>query len=194
MVWCPKGDPNNEPLGVEQLKIVIAYFRGELPQTVTQRMSPLGVAHWKIEIPYFRGALPQTVTQQMSPLGVAHWKIELPYFRGALPQMVTQRMSPLGVAQWKIEIPYFRGAVPQTVTQRMSPLGEAHWKSKQVSKIKCPPPQPEAKKNSFAPQMIFLGLRPGGWAFNFWHLFRFSMCYPKGAHSLGHRLGHHATK
>ncbi len=29
----------------------------------------------------------------------------------------------------------------------------------------------------------------GGWAFNFWHLFRFSMCYPKGAHSLGHRWG-----
>ena len=29
----------------------------------------------------------------------------------------------------------------------------------------------------------------GGWAFNFWHLFRFSMCYPKGAHSLGHGWG-----
>ena len=37
--------------------------------------------------------------------------------------------------------------------------------------------------------MNFLGLRPGGWAFNFWHLFRFSMCFPKGAHSLGHRWG-----
>ena len=45
-------------------------------------------------------------------------------------------------------------------------------------KLICPPPRPEAKKNHF---------RPGGWAFNFWHLFRFSMCYPKGAHSLGHR-------
>ena len=38
----------------------------------------------------------------------------------------------------------------------MSPLGVAHWKSKQTSKIKCPPPWPKAKENSFAPQMIFL--------------------------------------
>ena len=31
----------------------------------------------------------------------------------------------------------------------------------------CPPPWPEAKEKSFAEQMNFLGLRPGGWAFNF---------------------------
>ena len=35
----------------------------------------------------------------------------------------------------------------------------------------CPPPWPEAKEKSFAEQMNFLGLRPGGWAFNFWHQF-----------------------
>ena len=33
--------------------------------------------------------------------------------------------------------------------------------------IICPPPWPEAKEKSFAEQMNFLGLRPGGWAFNF---------------------------
>ena len=44
-------------------------------------------------------------------------------------------------------------------------------------------------EKSFAEQMNFLGLRLGGWAFYFWHQFRFSMCYPKGAYSLGHRLG-----
>ena len=52
-----------------------------------------------------------------------------------------------------------------------------------------PTPLAKGQENSFAPQMIFLGLRPGGWVFNFWRQFRFSMCYPKGAHSLGHRLG-----
>ena len=31
----------------------------------------------------------------------------------------------------------------------------------------CPPPWPEAKEKSFAEQMNFLGLRLGGWAFNF---------------------------
>ena len=55
--------------------------------------------------------------------------------------------------------------------------------------IICPPPWPEAKEKSFAEQMRFLGLRPGGWAWYFQHQFRFSMCYPKGAHSLGHRRG-----
>ena len=35
--------------------------------------------------------------------------------------------------------------------------------------------------------MRFLGLRSGGWAWYFQHQFQFSMCYPKGAHSLGHR-------
>ena len=48
-----------------------------------------------------------------------------------------------------------------------------------------PTPLAGGQEISFAPQMIFLGLRLGGWAFNFWHLFRFS----KGAHLLGHRLG-----
>ena len=39
--------------------------------------------------------------------------------------------------------------------------------------------------------MRFLGLRPGGWAWYFQHQFRFSMCYPKGAHSKHHRLGNY---
>ena len=33
------------------------------------------------------------------------------------------------------------------------------------------------REKSFAEQM------------NFWHQFQFSMCFPEGAHSLGHRLG-----
>ena len=52
-----------------------------------------------------------------------------------------------------------------------------------------PTPPAGGQEKSFAEQMNFLGLRPGGWAFNFWHLFRFSMCYPKGAHSWHHRWG-----
>ena len=55
--------------------------------------------------------------------------------------------------------------------------------------IVCPPPWPEAKEKSFAEQMRFLGLRPGGWAWYFQHQFRFSMCYPKGAHSFTHLRG-----
>ena len=42
-------------------------------------------------------------------------------------------------------------------------------------------------RKSFAEQMRFLGLWSGGWAWYFRHQFQFSMCYPKGAHSLGHR-------
>ena len=57
-----------------------------------------------------------------------------------------------------------------------------------------PTPTAGGQEKSFAEQMFFLGLRPGGWAFNFWHLFRFSMCYPKGAHSWHHRWGQFATK
>ena len=59
----------------------------------------------------------------------------------------------------------------------------------QLKLLICPPPWPEAKEKSFAKQMRFLGLRPGGWAWYFQHQFRFSMCYPKGAHSLGHPRG-----
>ena len=44
----------------------------------------------------------------------------------------------------------------------------------------CPPPWPEAKEKSFAEQMNFLGLWPGGWAFNFWHQFWFSTVPPQG--------------
>ena len=71
-------------------------------------------------------------------------------------------MSPLGVAQWKIEIPYFRGPLPQTVVSRMSPLGVAHWKSKQVPKIKCPPPRLEAKKIHLLRKWFFLASGQGG--------------------------------
>ena len=46
----------------------------------------------------------------------------------------------------------------------MSPLGVAHWKSKQASKIKCPPPWPQAKKIHLLRKWFFFGLRPGGWA------------------------------
>ena len=51
------------------------------------------------------------------------------------------------------------------------------------------PPGRRPGKNHLRSNWIFLGLWPGGWAFNFWHLFRFSMCYPKGAHSWHHRWG-----
>ena len=119
------------------------------------------VAVWNLRFAE-KESLPQTVTQWMSPLGVAQWKIEIPSFRVPLPPTVTQRMSPLGVAQWKIEIPYFRGAVPPTVTQRVSPLGVAHWKSKQVPKIKCPPPRPETKKIHLLRKWLFLASGRGG--------------------------------
>ena len=69
----------------------------------------------------------------------------------------------------------------------MSPLGVAHWKSKLVLKISCPPPRPEAKKSHLLRKWFFFGLRPGGWAWYFQHQFQFSMCYPKGAHSITHR-------
>ena len=42
-----------------------------------------------------------------------------------------------------------------------------HGKGKQFTTFICPPPWPEAKEKSFAEQMNFLGLRLGGWAFNF---------------------------
>ena len=51
------------------------------------------------------------------------------------------------------------GKLQPTVSQRMSPLGVAHWKFETGSKNIMPTPE-----NSFAPQMILLGLRPGGWA------------------------------
>ena len=98
----------------------------------------------------------------------------------------------------------------------MSPLRVAHWKLKLVLKISCPPPWPEAKKSHLLRKWFFLASGQGGGhdifstSFNFqcatprglirWvtvgcnyplfgHFgfsFKFSMCYPKGAHWLGH--------
>ena len=48
------------------------------------------------------------------------------------------------------------------------------------------------QEKSFAEQMKFLGLRPGGWAWYFWHQFQFSMCsfvYSLLA-AISHFLGH----
>ena len=98
-------------------------------------------------------------------------------------------MSPLGVPQLKIDFSPKSAPLPQTVTQRMSPLGIAQWKIETGAKNKMPTPLAEGQENSFAPQMIFLGLRPGEWVFYFDTSFNFPLCHPKGAHSLGHRLG-----
>ena len=70
-------------------------------------------------------------------------------------------MSPLGVPKWKIE---FAAKSAPKVTKPMSPLVVAQWKIETGAKNKMPTPLAEGQENSFAPQMIFLGLRPGGWA------------------------------
>ena len=79
-----------------------------------------------------------------------------------------------------------------TFCDLLSGLGLIFWGCKHgiSGSLFCPAPRPEAKKNHLRSKWIFLASGWGVWAFNFWHLFRFSMCYPKGAHSLGHRWGY----
>ena len=79
--------------------------------------------------------------------------------------MVVSRMSPLGVVHWKIVIAYFRGAQPKRRCHEWAPLGKHIENRNWCQKLNAPPPA-GGQENSFAPQMIFLGLRPGGWANN----------------------------
>ena len=52
-----------------------------------------------------------------------------------------------------------------------------------------PTPLAGGQEKSFAEQMNFLGLWPGGWAFNFWHQFWFSTVPPQGGSFVGSPFG-----
>ena len=66
---------------------------------------------------------------------------------------------------------------------------QRHAEGDKITNI-LPTPLAGGQERSFAEQQ---GGATRGWAFNFWHHFQFSMCYPKGAHSLGHRWGQFLT-
>ena len=79
--------------------------------------------------------------------------------------MVNQRMSPLGVAHRKFETE-FKMPKKWVIAPYGDPTNEPPWGS--TLKIETgaenimPTPPAGGQEISFAPQMIFLGLRPGG--------------------------------